>query len=330
MVGSASLSLAGNRIGAKAYRALYQQSPDGVLFTVPDGQVIAANPAACQILGMSEDAICTLGRSGLADHSDDRWARLLAERERTGIVHGVARMIRGDGQVIEVEMSARVFRADSGEARTCTVIRDVSERAAMERRVAEMAAELRYLAVLDELTGLRNRRGFLEVASQVLEVADRQRVACHLLFLDVDNLKDLNDKLGHAAGDAGLKAVASTLHRELRRSDVVARLGGDEFVALTVGLDDAECAGIEARIRADLASDRTESEVGVAVEVSIGWARRSPEQSSGIADLLVEADRHMYRAKTGKPLRPARRPDTAADHLLAAAQHNVKRAGGSR
>ena len=71
-------------IGQEAYHAMYHHSPDGVLFTVPDGTVLAANPAACQILGRTEAEICSLGRQGLADHADERWAPLLEERERTG------------------------------------------------------------------------------------------------------------------------------------------------------------------------------------------------------------------------------------------------------
>jgi len=113
-------------VGAESYRVLYQFCPDGVLFTVPDGRVIAANPAACDLLRMSEEEICTRGRAGLADRSDNRWLLLVTERDRTGTVRGVARMIRGDGRAIEVEMSAQVFRDEDGEVRTCTVIRDVT------------------------------------------------------------------------------------------------------------------------------------------------------------------------------------------------------------
>jgi diguanylate cyclase (GGDEF)-like protein/PAS domain S-box-containing protein len=291
---------ASDRIGAKAYEALYLYSPDGVLFTIPDGRVIAANPAAREILQMPEDEICALGRLGLSDRSDERWAPLVAERDLNGFAHGVARMIRGDGHAIEVEMSARVFRDVDGELRTCTVIRDVTERVEMERRMVEMAAELRDLAVQDDLTGLRNRRGFVEMATQVLELADRQGVACHLLFLDVDNMKELNDRFGHAAGDAGLRAVASTLKGLLRRADLVARLGGDEFVALTVGLDEGQRADIASRLRERLASQSTASRVGRPVWVSVGWARHDPQDPSGIEDMFVEADRHMYRDKAAK------------------------------
>jgi PAS domain S-box-containing protein len=131
-----------DELGPEAYRAMYEQSPDGVLFTAPDGRVLAANPAACEILGRTESDICSLGRQGLADHSDDRWGVLLAERARAGHARGVARMIRGDGAHIEVEMSARIFTEAGGQQRTCTVIRDVTERVRMESELVESRASL--------------------------------------------------------------------------------------------------------------------------------------------------------------------------------------------
>jgi PAS domain S-box-containing protein len=121
--------------GPEAYREMYEQSPDGVMFTVPDGRVLAANAATCQILRRSEAEICALGRQGMADPTDERWAPMVEERERSGRVRGVARMIRGDGVPIEVEVSSRIFREGSGETRACTIVRDVTDRVAMEREL---------------------------------------------------------------------------------------------------------------------------------------------------------------------------------------------------
>ncbi|MGZ6613185.1 MAG: PAS domain S-box protein [Solirubrobacteraceae bacterium] len=122
-------------LGPGAYQALYENSPDGVLFTVPDGTVLAANPAACQILGRTEADICSLGRQGLADLTDERWLPILAERARTGYASGIARMLRADRTPIEVEMSARIFSDAAGNERTCTIIRDVTDRVIMEREL---------------------------------------------------------------------------------------------------------------------------------------------------------------------------------------------------
>jgi PAS domain S-box-containing protein len=129
-------------IGPEAYRALYDNSPDGVLFTVPDGTVLAANPAACQILGRTEAEICALGRQRLADPTDERWAPILEERKRTGRGGGVARHIRGDDIAIEVEMSGKIFHDAHGEQRACTIIRDVTDRVRMERELRDSRERL--------------------------------------------------------------------------------------------------------------------------------------------------------------------------------------------
>lgn len=279
---------------------MYENSPDGVLFTAPDGRVLAANPAACEILGRTEAEICQLGRQGMADLTDERWGAMLEERARTGRVQGSARMIRGDGVVIEVEMSAQVFTEAHGAKRTCTIVRDVTERVAMERQLVALNERLLELTLTDELTGLRNRRGFVVVGAQLLEVAERDSSTADLLFIDIDNLKDLNDSEGHAAGDAALRAVGRTLSEVVRRADVAARIGGDEFVMLTLGLQEPGRALITERIRADLGAERTVAAVGRTVEVSMGWARRAPRESKLIEDLLGDADRRMYETKASK------------------------------
>ena len=112
---------------------MYAYSPDGVLFTSPDGRILAANPAACRLLALTEAEICARGRQGLADARDERWGEVVAERARTGRAEGVARMVRGDGLSIEVEMSSRLFTDAQGESRSCTVIRDVTERVTLLR-----------------------------------------------------------------------------------------------------------------------------------------------------------------------------------------------------
>jgi diguanylate cyclase (GGDEF)-like protein/PAS domain S-box-containing protein len=298
----------GERLGPEAYRAVYEYSADGVIFSAPDGRIFAANPAACAILGRSEADICELGRDGLRDPSDPRWDAVLDERRRTGTGRGTARMMRGDGSAIEVEMSSQVFPDANGEARSITILRDVTVRVAMEHEFEELNEQLRELALTDELTGLRNRRGFLAVGAHMLEVADRHVATTQLLYLDVDNMKALNDQLGHSAGDAGLQAVARALTRVLRHADVVSRLGGDEFVALVIGLDEDGRDVVERRIDGYLRAAPTVAEVGRQVEVSCGWASRPPFAALGVEDLLVEADRAMYQMKA---LKTATRPGLA-------------------
>jgi diguanylate cyclase (GGDEF)-like protein len=178
----------------------------------------------------------------------------------------------------------------------------------MEHELAEVSALLRELALTDELTGLHNRRGFVAAGSQLLALADRQQVTTALLFLDLDNLKLLNDDRGHSAGDAALRAVAQALGEVLRRADTSARIGGDEFAALAFGVDAAGREVIDRRIHDYLGGPQAVAAVGRAVEVSIGWATRSPGQSTTVEDLLSAADAVMYQAKAGKDKRPRATP----------------------
>ena len=129
-------------LSLEAYRALYENNPDGVLFTVPDGRILAANPAACRILGRSETEIRRIGRQGLADETDERWNAMLADRGRTGHVEGVGRMVCGDGRLIEVEIGAQVFRDAAGAERACIILRDVTERVGMENALRASEARL--------------------------------------------------------------------------------------------------------------------------------------------------------------------------------------------
>ncbi len=139
--------------------AMFEHSLDAVLFTAPDGQILAANPAACHVLRMSEEEIRRRGRSGLADASDPRWAAGLKQRESSGSFFGELSMVRADGSSFPAEVSSAVFENEFGELRTVVVFRDVTDR--------ELAHELAVHNGVDETE--RDR-----IASTVLDVAVRR------------------------------------------------------------------------------------------------------------------------------------------------------------
>ena len=140
----------------------------------------------------------------------------------------------------------------------------------------------------------------IAVGSAVLEVARRQQLPAQLLLVDIDGMQALNDRYGHRAGDAALRAAARALDELLRRADTVSRFGEDEFVALAIKLTDADRASIEQRPQRSLASDATRNAEGQIVEVSTGWATCLPHQTKTIEDLLDDPDRAMYEAKSLK------------------------------
>jgi diguanylate cyclase (GGDEF)-like protein len=169
-------------------------------------------------------------------------------------------------------------------------------------RLAEQEAQLRELALVDSLTGLPNRRAFLQIAEHEIEMAKRSHASTAVLFIDADGLKDVNDRLGHAAGDAMLTELADVLRSELRQADLVARLGGDEFVVLLSRDTTPEEARVLERVQAEV--DRRNATAGRAyrLEFSVGTSVFDPKAPIGIEQLIQRADAEMYQHKRAKQL----------------------------
>jgi diguanylate cyclase (GGDEF)-like protein/PAS domain S-box-containing protein len=287
-------------VGLAGYRALFARSSEGVLFCTQDGQITAANPAACAMLDMSPEEICALGRDQLVDQEDPRWTIAVAERERTGSAVGVARLRRGDGRFIEIEMTTLQFRAEDGAVQTCCILQDMTGRLAIERELEELSARLLQMSRGDELTGFQNRRGLIASGTQLLQYADRQKAPVHALFVDVGNVQQLNERLGHQAGDAALQAVARALSVTFRKNDVLARIGGTQFLVLTLQLDDTDGATMTGRIHEHLGARETRAFVGAAVEICCGWTTRRVGDQTSLEDLMARSDWAMVESREGR------------------------------
>ncbi len=151
------------------YRALFENSIDAVLLTVPDGRVLAANPEACRIFGRTEEEICSVGRAGLVDLTDPRLSKGLAEREHTGRVRGEVTFIRKDGTRFPGEVSSVIFKDRDGNAKTSMVIRDITERKHAEEALRESEAKYRnILEDMDDAYFELNLRGDLVFFNEAL------------------------------------------------------------------------------------------------------------------------------------------------------------------
>ena len=163
---------------------------------------------------------------------------------------------------------------------------------------------LRNLSLTDDLTGLNNRRGFLIMSNGLLKFARRAGHPLCLLYIDMDCLKQVNDKYGHAEGDTALNHFAHTLSETFRDSDVIARMGGDEFAVLTIDATENHLTGIQARLQSNVDAHNLVSVRGYAISFSLGVVRVDLNSVFTVEGLLNQADAAMYAHKQQRK-RPA-------------------------
>ena len=171
-------------------------------------------------------------------------------------------------------------------------------RHAIERH--RLFSALRSLSLIDDLTGLYNRRGFSDLGEQYLKLARRSGRGVTMVYLDLDRFKTINDSLGHHVGDRALIKVADILRATFRRSDIIARLGGDEFGVLALEAADESSELLVQRLRERVADFNGTSPEPYQLSVSIGMAHHDDDLRVRLEDMVAEADSAMYREKHGK------------------------------
>jgi two-component system, cell cycle response regulator len=185
------------------------------------------------------------------------------------------------------------------EGRTAALSAEIAERERLQ-------AELRELSLRDELTGLHNRRGFMTLAEQHRRLALRTRQEFVLLYLDMDGLKYINDTFGHAQGDQALQAVALSLEKTFRESDILARHGGDEFIILLTEVNLTSANPMIARLMENLRQANSAMANRYTLSLSIGLAQFNPNNQATISELVEQADAAMYAQKNDKSERGKR------------------------
>ncbi len=237
---------------------------------------------------------------GMSPHV--RFAYLRSAALRVAVDTGPLRLHQAIAQAEELERALASSQQESAAARQ-QVARLTEANARLTALAAQREQEvekMRYSAYHDELTGLPNRTLLLDRLNQALARAKRQHKQLALLLLDLDGFKDVNDRLGHAAGDKLLQRVAERLLSCVRGGDTACRYGGDEFVLLLPEVDDGKHAlDVAHKIRARLAKPYVVDDYPIAVTASVGVAVY-PVDGMNRSDLIKQADIAMYLAKTRK------------------------------
>lgn len=287
------------------FRALFDHSMDAVLLITPDdGDVVAANPAACSMFQRSESEIRIVGRHGLIDWTDPRSKDLARKHAKEGKVFGVLRMIKGNSSTFEAEISSSIYHDSCGKKYSSMIVRDITERVAISHAMEASNQQLRYandklarIAHYDLLTQLPNRILLSERLRQAIANADKSNWIVGVVFIDLDGFKSINDRFGHFIGDQTLMHMARRLNSAIRDGDTLARVGGDEFVAVVSGLKSInELELLMQRLQMLAAEPVNLKGLTMNMSASIGFTTY-PMDASGAEQLLRHADQAMYLAK---------------------------------
>ena len=277
------------------YRVAIEHSNDGVAI-VRGNQHIYVNQKFLEIFGYDRPEEIIGNPTYMTVHPDDQKMVVEYNQKRQKGESVPSRYefkgIQKDGTAIFVEVSAAaiVYR---GEPCSLVYLRDISERRKLEEK-------LRAMSITDELTGLYNRRGFVTLAQQQLKIETRANQDMLLFFGDLDNMKKINDTLGHLEGDNALIDIAAILKETFRESDIIGRIGGDEFAVLAINTADGTREILAARLQDRLEIFNSIEAKPYKLHLSIGIAHYNPKIPCSLDELMTQADTLMYEEKRRK------------------------------
>ena len=295
-VQSSARDISDRKMADEQFRTAFDDALVGIALVAPDGTWLRANDSLCAIVGYTREQLYGMTFQDITHPEDLDTDLAQLEDTLAGRRAGYQmekRYLRPGGQVVWALLSVSLVRDAAGAPlHFISQIQDISERKRLE-------SELSRLATRDDLTGLYNRRFFEREVKQALRLLRRHGGQSSVLFVDLDRFKEVNDTLGHQAGDDLLKHVALVLTGRLRESDVIARLGGDEFAVLLplTGADGA------AAIVKSLEQEFIERPAlldgrAVTASASIGVAELDAELD--VDGVLRRADQAMYAVKRSR------------------------------
>lgn len=269
-----------------AYVSLVERMEDGVIVLDNSGRILDINPAAQRILDLNSAS--WLGKP-LANLRPPFLA-LFAGADETPVSLEMEFSVEGAVRYFEAQMTNLHDNRKQTNGYLVS-LHDITQRKHVENRLREMA-------ITDPLTGIFNRRHFFELADVEYARASRSQRSMAIILFDIDHFKQVNDTLGHAAGDWVLTALTRRCKENLRPYDTLARYGGEEFIVLLpdTGLDQAYQIG--ERLRSSISDEKFQTQAGAAaVTISLGIAALETSQVDSLDHLIDCADKALYAAK---------------------------------
>lgn len=289
------------------FRNAFDYAAIGMALVSPQGVWLRVNRSLCDLVGYTESELLASNFQSVthADDLDNDLANLYRLMQGETLTCQVEkRYVHRSGQIVWALNNVSLVRdADDAPVHFIFQIQDITERKRVE-------AALQSLSLVDELTGLYNRRGFMAVTEQHLAAIRRNKKVPVVLYADLDGLKRINDSLGHHEGDRALTKTAEILKDTFRTSDIVARLGGDEFVVLAAIGKEESADQLTVRLQERFEIHNSKANVPYQLSISVGVVHFDEETS--LEEVTAQADRIMYEDKRRKhsrgvlPLEPVR------------------------
>lgn len=286
------------KISEEKFAKAFRHTPSLMaITTVDDSRIIEVNESFARVLGYRHEEL--IGHTTLGLNlwvNPEKRQRFIDKLKQDKEVRNMEVEVRKkSGDICFVLMSAAIIHLN-GECHVLSIAIDITDRKMLED-------QLQTAAITDELTGIYNRRGFFALAEQQCRLADRTKRRMSLLFLDVDDLKLINDQFGHKTGDQALEDTAHLLKQTFRKSDIIGRIGGDEFAVLLTEHTESDIESvITHNIRKNFYHHNREENRQYYLSISIGIARYDPEFPCPFGDLLTKADAAMYEDKKNRKL----------------------------
>jgi diguanylate cyclase (GGDEF)-like protein/PAS domain S-box-containing protein len=270
---------------------LIERLTDGVFVLDDRDRLVDANPQAMKILGWTQPPIGQRAEQVFAAWKEVRdGCQMTAGADPVKIE--IQHIIDDQSVYFDINITALRDEMRSNIGRLI-VLHDITARKQLEEKLLE-------LSLVDELTGLNNRRGFFVLAAQFIQMAKRMNLKAALIFADLDGMKIINDTFGHAEGDRALIETAALLRSASRSSDLLARLGGDEFVLLAIETNDNSTQAMLNRLESRLEAFNSQESRKYPISISFGVAHYDPAQPNPLDEILKEADHSMYAQKQAK------------------------------
>lgn len=277
------------------YRRLFENAPDGITAIDSRGYIVDCNTVDQSLLGLShEEMVGKHITTYLSEDSKSLFSGRFLSLGKTGLIEVESTIINKQGDEIPVWRKSTAIYDNKGEFSGAIIhTRDITERKKME-------SKLKHLAEFDNLTQTPNRKLFSERLKYAIAQAKRHNNRIALLFIDLDEFKQINDNYGHNAGDLLLTAVAARIQQQIRESDCIGRVGGDEFLALLSNIEEVDkamdlaetiCAAVKQPFDIPGFPDlKISTSIGVAIY---------PDHGSNDMQIIKLADNAMYPPVSG-------------------------------